>query len=454
MAQFIAWCEQRGVEHIDLWRGDLNTLNPVDGTEPWVYSLLAKFVQGKDVKEGVNAAAAEGVHAAKVTTKTDDDEQQLLDDDNGGGDDRGRGSFEIFGLGSAALCDTEGSASYHCIRGFDAHSQSGPPTSTVVTFPEPVRSGQHSLRSGPFNYTEGYRVEVIPANNSEPSEEYVIEGFGVPVWYGFSVFLPSNYSADEISSPDRIFQWHGDSKDEHGNAYRCNLNPVLTFEALGPYMTLVQKIESTGYHSPPPPPPGHAENTGTGTGSRAVPLFEGEGSPCGPDPPPGSCTAQDGRCAAGATLDQFLHGWYSNTSCTVLGDLSLWRNGWTDVVVRVVWNYNDSQVPPLPSDGQLDVWINGSKRFSRGGANCFNDYGAPFAKFGIYKYPWKTKPSPSSPHGARVGPVQSRLAWHDEVYECRGDNSDHVCGYEAVEAQPVLHKRVDGPVPVLPQCAT
>ena len=106
------------------------------------------------------------------------------------------------------------------------------------------------------------------------------------------------------------------------------------------------------------------------------------------------------------------------------------------------------------------MWINGSKRFSRGGANCFNDYRSPFAKFGIYKYPWKTQKSPSSPHGARVGPVKSRLAWHDEVYECKEgkegheDSSPLQCGYEAVEPKPELHTRNDGPVPILPQCAT
>jgi hypothetical protein len=44
LAQFIGWCEQRGVQHLDLWRGDLNTLNPVDGTAKWYYSLLAKFL--------------------------------------------------------------------------------------------------------------------------------------------------------------------------------------------------------------------------------------------------------------------------------------------------------------------------------------------------------------------------------------------------------------------------
>lgn len=350
--------------------------------------------------------------------------------------------FESFALGSTALCDKNAHGNYHCIKGANK-GQHGVPSSTVVSRPEPVRSGEHSLRSGPFTYEEGYRVEVVPKNTSEPSERDVIEGFGVVAWYGFSVFLPSNYSADVLTSADRIFQWHGDSRDRNGSAYRCSLNPVLTFEVLGDKMTLVQKMNNMGYNSPR-----------NASGSRAVPIFSGAGSPCGPQPPPGSCNTQGGRCKPGGTLDQFLHGWYSDTSCAVLGDLTRWRNGWTDVVVRAVWNYNDSSVPPLPSDGQLSVWINGSKAYDRNGSNCYNDFGAPFAKFGVYKYPWKTKPSPSSPHGARVGPnVKSRLAYHDEVYECREGLSE-ACSYEAVQAKPVLHRRVDGPVTVLPTCAT
>ena len=46
--RFVAWLEQRGVRHIDLWRADLNTLNPVDGTRPWVYSTLAGFLKSDD----------------------------------------------------------------------------------------------------------------------------------------------------------------------------------------------------------------------------------------------------------------------------------------------------------------------------------------------------------------------------------------------------------------------
>ena len=62
MAAFILWCESRGVQHIDLWRGDLNTLNPVDGTEQWIYSLLAKFVQGTPALKGDDAIIPPASH--------------------------------------------------------------------------------------------------------------------------------------------------------------------------------------------------------------------------------------------------------------------------------------------------------------------------------------------------------------------------------------------------------
>ena len=225
-----------------------------------------------------------------------------------------RGSFENFALGSDELCDPKGHNNYQCLRGVDK-LQSGVPSSTVVAAPEPVRSGKRSLRSGPFNYTQGYRVEVIPSNRSDTSGGDVSEGFGVPAFYGFSVFLPLNYSADDLDVPDRVFQWHGDHRLSNGDAYRCCLNPVLTFEVLGGAMTLVQKMERRGYH------------TLQANGTRAVPLFTGTGSPCGTRDAPG-CTAMDGRCAPKATLDQFLHGWYSNTSCSVLGTLAAWRGGW------------------------------------------------------------------------------------------------------------------------------
>ena len=88
--------------------------------------------------------------------------------------------FESYALGSDTLCDHHTNYNYRCLRGMDK-GQDGAPFPTVVSAPEPVRSGKHSLRSGPFTYEEGYRVEVIPKNKSEHSEGAIIEGFGVPV---------------------------------------------------------------------------------------------------------------------------------------------------------------------------------------------------------------------------------------------------------------------------------
>lgn len=46
LRDFVGWLEERGVQHIDLWRADLNTLNHVDGTLPWIYDTLASFLKG------------------------------------------------------------------------------------------------------------------------------------------------------------------------------------------------------------------------------------------------------------------------------------------------------------------------------------------------------------------------------------------------------------------------
>lgn len=61
LAAFVQWCEDRGVQSIDLWRADLNTLNPVDGTAPWVYKILANFLSG-----GRGPAAGRGVAGATM----------------------------------------------------------------------------------------------------------------------------------------------------------------------------------------------------------------------------------------------------------------------------------------------------------------------------------------------------------------------------------------------------
>ena len=44
--EFTGWLTQRGVREIDLWRSDLNLLNATDGTVPWMYAAVAKFIRG------------------------------------------------------------------------------------------------------------------------------------------------------------------------------------------------------------------------------------------------------------------------------------------------------------------------------------------------------------------------------------------------------------------------
>lgn len=220
--------------------------------------------------------------------------------------DRSRLLREFF-LGHGELCASgrdEGSLRNYCCLEGAVHGQSAPPSSMVVGRPEPIRSGKHSLRSRTFDFSEGYRVEVIEPIRA--SEGDMIEGFGVPAWYGSSVFLPASYSADELSSPDRVFQWHGDSRLPSGESYRCNLNPVLTFEVLGLYVALIQKMQRRGYHSPRP-----AEPSGSSVPGFAVPLFRGGGG--------GGALRSDPthrRARARARTGAALLGGASTSSCT------------------------------------------------------------------------------------------------------------------------------------------
>ena len=70
----------------------------------------------------------------------------------------------------------------------------------------------------------------------------------------------------------------------------------------------MNKVNQLGYNSPKV------------NGSRAVPLFDGTGPPCGPNPPPNSCNTQDGRCAPHGVLDQYNRGWYSARAAAQLLD--------------------------------------------------------------------------------------------------------------------------------------
>ena len=42
--EFTGWAQKQGVQNIDLWRTDLDSLNATGGTAPWIYDELASFL--------------------------------------------------------------------------------------------------------------------------------------------------------------------------------------------------------------------------------------------------------------------------------------------------------------------------------------------------------------------------------------------------------------------------
>ena len=59
---------------------------------------------------------------------------------------------------------------------------------------------------------------------------------------------------------------------------------------------------------------------------------------------------------------------------------------WVDWEFRVRWSHGP--------DGQLDIWKDGEHIVVRTGPNTYNDFFAPFFKFGIYIPEWSASPLP------------------------------------------------------------
>ncbi len=65
------------------------------------------------------------------------------------------------------------------------------------------------------------------------------------------------------------------------------------------------------------------------------------------------------------------------------------KEKWTDFVFHVKWS--------LGSDGLIEVWKDGTKIYTKSGANTYAGYTTGnYMKSGIYKWPWKSAPSSSN----------------------------------------------------------
>ena len=93
------------------------------------------------------------------------------------------------------------------------------------------------------------------------------------------------------------------------------------------------------------------------------------------------------------------------------GQEIIWRGPyekgkWTDWVVSVKWSFND--------DGRIEIWKHGEKIVDRTGPNAYNDVrGAPYFKFGVYKWAWRKEPY-------RRSTAVRRVLYFDDVWMVTG----------------------------------
>lgn len=81
------------------------------------------------------------------------------------------------------------------------------------------------------------------------------------------------------------------------------------------------------------------------------------------------------------------------------GDILADRGKWVDWVFNVLWSPGDA--------GRITVWKSGEQIVSNSGVNCVPADTAPYFKFGIYKWPWKSDDTEST--------VSRREIYFDEI---------------------------------------
>jgi len=99
-----------------------------------------------------------------------------------------------------------------------------------------------------------------------------------------------------------------------------------------------------------------------------------------------------------------------------LGDVLADRGCWVDWVFHVRWSPGD--------DGRIEVWRNGEQIATDSGRNCVGADYAPYFKFGIYKWPWKSsaEETPSVATRREVYFDEIRIADEQGSYEAVSPN--------------------------------
>lgn len=209
----------------------------------------------------------------------------------------------------------------------------------VALVAAPVRTGRKALRVE-LSRAQGDR----PCGRSELSSDRIGTQFGRWYSYGFSVFIPNDWKADDLSM-ESIAGWH--SRPDF----------VLGETRMGG-APLAIRID------------GKEWNIRVRWDSRLI-TYDGQ----------------------------------------VEGQSIVWREPyvkgkWTDWVVAVRWSFKN--------DGRVEIWKDRKKIVDRTGPNAYNDLrGAPYFKFGIYKWAWLKKPY--RPSGAI-----HRLLYFDNVWMASG----------------------------------
>ena len=178
----------------------------------------------------------------------------------------------------------------------------------------PVRAGEYAMKSY-LHCTESatnYRTEVYVDDFATITDDY---------WYGFSIYLPSDYISDRTW--EIVAQWHGwpDGYPTFLPGEEYWRNPILALRTTGGQWSIGNYWDSK-------------ENTG-----------------------------------------DINNRTYDGNKLWELGAYE--KEKWVDWVFHIKWSYE--------SDGILEVWKDGELVISRVGPNCYNDKIGHYFQMGIYK---------------------------------------------------------------------
>lgn len=167
----------------------------------------------------------------------------------------------------------------------------------------------------------------------------------VPIWYGWSIYIPSSFIVPDNIGPNgrRLTTWEIITQFHPSGAFTFG-NPTCHVDSY----------------------PNNVYSNATTVQSTQPPLWFGI---IGDDRPPATLTTS-----------------YQTSTRVQLGLVQIGR--WHDFVMRVVWDWRKTSDGGI---GHVELWHNGTKYVDFLGQNCFNEAAAgagnigPYMKVGMYK---------------------------------------------------------------------